>query len=70
MLHKYFRCNHENLKKKKYSKNVYVCTNCDKTFITIPAKYDPMVPLNPLNPSLPPQYNNLPDDLNPLPENL
>lgn len=56
-----FNCNHEILKKVKYQfKEVYKCSRCDKQFIMIPAKRDPIFKFNSPPPS-PPDFRRIND---------
>lgn len=38
----YFNCNHKNLTKSNMSNSTYVCNKCEKEFLIIPAKTDPI----------------------------
>ena len=58
----YFNCNHKNLTKNKFSN--YTCDKCNKDFVMIPAKHEPLHPPHfpshsPPNPHLPnfPSHN-------------
>ena len=57
----YFKCKHEKLNKKKNSKNMYDCNQCNKTFMIIPVKHDPIFD----KPKLPDLDPDFPDFFNP-----
>lgn len=39
---KYFECHHKKLTKTKISNTIYSCDKCNREFIIIPAKNDPI----------------------------
>jgi len=60
-----FECQHEKLIKKKHSKTMYDCKNCNKTFMIVPAKFDPIFPPMFPNQQNPPNYPDFPDLIDP-----
>jgi hypothetical protein len=56
-----FECQHEKLIKKKHSKTMYDCKKCSKTFMIVPAKFDPYNPPIFPNQQNPPNYPDYPD---------
>lgn len=37
-------CNHKKLIKNKFSKSTYLCIKCNKQFVMLPAKHEPLFP--------------------------
>ena len=60
---KNFKCKHENLTKCKYgAKGLYECDDCNKQFVMIPAKNDPIImPYYPKKPFRDPEDPDIPD---------
>jgi len=59
-----FECQHEKLVKKKHSKTMYDCKKCNKTFMIVPAKFDPYDPFFPKKPTRP-DFPDFPDLIDP-----
>jgi|TARA_B100001971_G_scaffold13522_1_gene10734 hypothetical protein len=57
----YFKCKHEKLNKKKNSKNMYDCNQCNQTFMIIPLKHDPIYHDKPKFPDLGPDFPDYPE---------
>ena len=62
-----FECQHEKLVKKKQSKTMYDCKKCNKTFMIVPAKFDPYNPFFPNHQNSPnsPDFPDFPDLIDP-----
>lgn len=61
----YFKCTHKNLTKNKFNDSYtcddcYTCDRCNKDFVMIKARHDPIYPILPKLPKLPNSPEEIP----------